>query len=248
MTIPDTSSQTNIQIRRQVTGSEDNIDLRRYFGLFLSNWYWFAATLFIAGIISYGINTYSEKVYIISASLLINDQGSSAMTGMDRIIPSGDIFRSQESLQNEIGILKSFSLNYAVMKELPEFHVTVYEIGRRGIAQKKHYKTEPFIVVYDSLKNQRTDVPINIKIKSHETYSVEINGSKISRPEFHFGDRFNESGFDFILKLRDPANFFYNPDFNSKFVIWFNGLEDLANLYRESSSLLLLMRMHHLSH
>jgi tyrosine-protein kinase Etk/Wzc len=228
---PEPTSHSEFHLRRTATG-EGNADLRRYFGLFLSNWYWFAATFFIAVIIAYGINKYSEKVYTISSTLLINEQGSSDMTGMDKIIPSGDIFRSQQNIQNEIGRLKSYRLNYEVMRQLPEFHITVYERGRRGIAQRKHYKSEPFVVVYDSLKDQQLGIPINIRIKSHETYSIEIAGIGISKSEMHFGERFNEAGFDFSLKLRDPAHFYYNSDFNSRFIIWFNHIEDLANEYR----------------
>ena len=68
------------------------------------------------------------------------------------VIPGGDIFRSQQNLKNEMGILKSFSLNYRVMKDLEDFHVVYIGVGRRGIVESMMYKTCPFKVVYDSLE------------------------------------------------------------------------------------------------
>ncbi len=210
----------------------EDLDLRRFFGLFLSNWYWFALSLFCAGLLTYGINTYSERVYTVSASLLIKDDQSSDMTGLDKIMPGGDIFRSQQNLQNEMGILKSFSLNNRVMKELPEFHVTVIGIGRRGIAQARHYKSAPFIIQYDSVNGQQPGVQVNLKITSADTYSIAINGYEISKEHYSFGERFKEAGFDFVLKKRDPDTFKFISDQSNRYIFWFNRSESLANNYR----------------
>jgi capsular exopolysaccharide synthesis family protein len=212
--------------------SDDNIDLRRYLGLFLSNWYWFALALFVAGLLAYGINTYSEKIYTVTASLLIKEDQGSDMTGLDKLVPGGDIFKSQQNLQNEIGILKSFSVNAKVMQEIPEFHVTIVGVGRRGIAQVRHYKSAPFEIVFDTLNDQRIKVPINLKIRSENTYSIEINGEKISKKEYSFGEKFNEAGFNFIIIKRDSQNFKFNPDMSNRFTFWFNRPEALANSYR----------------
>ena len=63
---------------------ESNLDIRRYIGLFLSNWYWFVLALFIAGMLAYMVNNYSEKMYTVTASLLIkDDERGSDMTGME---------------------------------------------------------------------------------------------------------------------------------------------------------------------
>ncbi len=238
MTPTDHLPPSHSQLRRSRPSENDDVDLRRYFGLFLSNWYWFAISLFIAGLVSYGINTYSERVFTVSASLLVkSDQGGSDMTGMDQVLPGGNIFSSQQNLQNEMGILKSFSLNNRVMHELPEFHVTIVEIGRRGIAQRRHYKSEPFMVVYDSIGDQITGLPVKIRIRSEKEYSIEINGTELSKERFSFGERFNEAGFDFRLELRDPLNFRYDDDYLNKFTFWFNQTESLANHYRGKLSI-----------
>jgi len=223
------SSNKNTDLHKFV---ENEIDLRRYFGLFLSNWYWFALSLFIAGIFAYGINNYSEKIYTVNASLLIKDDRGTSITGLESIMPGGDIFKSQQNLQNEMGILKSFSTNYRVMQELPGFHVTITMIGRRGIAEHRHYNSAPFIVVFDSLSKQKPLVPISLKIKSDKSFEIGINGKELSKEEYSFGERIQESNFDFTILKRDSANFYYDPEMSNHYVFWFNQPEILANTYR----------------
>jgi tyrosine-protein kinase Etk/Wzc len=211
----------------------NDIDINRYLGLFLSNWYWFALALFISLIIAYGINTYSESEYTVSSSLLINEeQSNSDITGLDRILPRSDIFSNKQNLQNEIGILKSFNVSYRVMKEIPDFNLTIIGIGRRNIAQRRHYKSAPFIVVYDSINKQRIGAPINMKIISANTYSIEISGEVVKKKEYNFGERFNEGGFDFIIKKRDSTGFKYEPELSNRYIFYFNSAEDMANYYR----------------
>jgi tyrosine-protein kinase Etk/Wzc len=132
---------------------EDSIDIKRYLSLFLSNWYWFAISLFISVSVAYGINRWSEKIYTVSSTLLIKDDRNATLTG---IFPGSEGFRSQQKVNNEIGILKSFDLNHRVMDELPEFSVIYTSVGKRGIAETRMYKNTPFIVLLDSLQNQQS--------------------------------------------------------------------------------------------
>jgi tyrosine-protein kinase Etk/Wzc len=220
-----------------LNADNDDIDLRRYIGLFLSNWYWFALTLFIAGLLAYFINNYSEKIYTVTASLLIkDDERGTDMTGLDNILSGSNIFRSQQNLQNEIGILKSFDVNFKVMQELPDFHTTIFLIGRRSIAEQREYKSAPFYIVFDSLTNQRTGIPLYIRLQSENTYLIEINETDLNKKTYNFGDRFNEAGFDFALIKRDPQNSKFDPGFTNRYTIWFNNLESLANRYRNNLS------------
>ena len=47
------------------------------------------------------------------------------LSDLSNIFPGTDAYKNQQNLKNEIGILKSFNLNYRVMQELPEFHVDI---------------------------------------------------------------------------------------------------------------------------
>lgn len=212
----------------------DNIDFKRYISLFISNWYWFAASLLITMSLVYGINRYSEQVFTTSATLLIQaDQNDNSKSGLGSIIPGGDIFRRGQNLDNEIGILKSFSLNYRVIKELPEFQTVYVSVGRRRIAETKLYKMCPFIVVPISIELQPKLYQVNINILSNKSYNLEIDGNLNIKRTLAFGERFHESGFDFILKLRDPLNYFPGKnELSTTYYFYFESPERLANLYR----------------
>jgi len=215
---------------------DDSIDFKRYLSLFISNWYWFAAALFIAISIAYGINRWSEEIYTVSSTLLIKDtQFGGGTTDIANIFPGATAFKSEQNLKNEIGILKSFTLNYRVMKELPGFQVSYVSVGKRGIAETRLYKNTPFIVVYDSLEKQTTGIPVKIKILSDNTYRLEIDGKNGFSRTLSFGERFNEKGFDFRI-LKNGNYFSYNPDASNRYYFYFNSPFSLANHYRSKLS------------
>jgi len=217
---------------------DEGIDFKRYISLFISNWYWFAIALFISISIAYGINRWSEEVYTVSSTILIkDDQFGGVNAGLTSIFPSTEAFKSQQNLKNEIGILKSFNLNYRVMQELPEFSVVYTSVGRRGIAESRMYKTSPFIVVYDSLEKQTSGQKINIRILTESRYRLEINGGRHFEKELVFGERFNEEGFDFVISLIDREKYRYDPDASNKYYFYFLSPVTLANQYRGKLSI-----------
>jgi tyrosine-protein kinase Etk/Wzc len=212
---------------------DDNLDIKRYFSLYLSNWYWFAIALFIALTLAYGINRYSEKIYSVSSTLLIkDDQSANIKSNVASVIPGGDIFRSQQNLNNEMGILKSFSLNYKVMKELNDFHVVYVGVGRRGIVESKMYKTCPFTVIYDSLELEPKGITVGIEILSEEMYRIKLNGNKNFEKELRFGERFSKYGFDFTILPRIPGSIVFKNNGSNRYYFYFADPGSLANQYR----------------
>ena len=119
---------------------DSSIDFKRYLSLFISNWYWFAFGLFLSLTIAYGINRYSERIFTVSSSLLIkDDQFGGEASQLGNIFPGGQVFKIQQNLKNEIGILKSFNLNRRVIDSLPLFHIEYLRIGRRNIVERRLY-------------------------------------------------------------------------------------------------------------
>ena len=216
---------------------DENIDIKRYLSLFLSNWYWFVISLFLGLSIAYGVNRYSSKIYTISSTLLINDdQNSGTVKIVGSVIPGGDIFRNKQNLTNEISILKSFSLNKRVIDSLPEFTIVYYGVGKRNIAQAQLYNMCPFKVTTETIDNQPKNVKVNIRIISPEAYIMEINGNYIDGKEFKFGQQYSENGFNFIIVLREPQYFIFNPEASNKYFFYFISSDELANSYRANLS------------
>ena len=212
---------------------DDNLDLKRYISLFISNWYWFAVALFISLTIAYAINRYSEKIWTVSSTLLIkDDQLGGALSSAGSIIPGGDIFRSQQNLKNEMGILRSFMLNYKVMGGLEDFHVVYIGVGRRGIVESRMYKSSPFKVIYDSLDLQVKGVRIRVELLSDTMFRLGINGNPNSKRNMRFGERFNEQGFDFTIVPRFPGGKLLGYNSSDNYSFYFTDTESLANEYR----------------
>jgi capsular exopolysaccharide synthesis family protein len=211
---------------------EDNLDIKRYLSMFISNWYWFAGALFISMSIAYGINRYSEKIYTVSSTLLIkDDQFDRGNSNLGSVIPGGDIFKSQQNLKNEIGILKSFSLNDSVMKKMDDFHVIYAGVGKRGIVESRLYKSSPFKVIYDSLKLEPKGRKVEIEILSDKEYNITLDGEKNSKVKMLFGKNFIKQGFDFTIVPRIPgADIFSNYSSNS-YYFYFTDPESLAAEY-----------------
>ena len=212
---------------------EETVDIKRYLSLFISNWYWFAIALFIGLTLSYGINRYSEKVYTVSSTLLIKDDKIGSIgSNTESVIPGGDIFKSRQNLKNEMGILKSFSLNDSVMKKLEDFHVVYVGVGRRGIVELMMYKNCPFIVNYDSLEIQPKGINVGIEILKNGKYNIKIEGEPNLSYERSFGEEFNEQGFDFSIEQRYTGSEVYNENGSNRYFFYFTDPESLANEYR----------------
>ncbi|MCK4630795.1 MAG: hypothetical protein KAT40_05090, partial [Bacteroidales bacterium] len=167
---------------------EENIDIKKFLFKILSNWYWFALSLFLTITSAYLINRYSEPIYSVNATVIVRDEEKGGgLIGAERIIESVDMFSNRKNIQNEIGILKSYSLAQKVMKELDDFKITIVNVGRRGIAESKLYNQSPIIVKPDTSVAQRYGYPVYINIISETEYELEIDEESNIKKRMKFG-------------------------------------------------------------
>ncbi|MDF1560991.1 MAG: polysaccharide biosynthesis tyrosine autokinase [Bacteroidales bacterium] len=215
----------------------EGIDFRRYFSLFISNWYWFAGALMITIALAYGANRWGEEYYTVQSTMLINDeQYGGGYAEMDKIIPGGDIFRARQNLRNEIGILKSFDLNHKVMYELTDFHVVYTAVGKRGIAESRMYRNSPFVVQLDTATVRfQPGKRVDIKILSAERYELAIEADDYEG-EHSFGEHFDRFGFDFIITPRHGETSPYVEGGSNKYYFYVTTPAALANSYRSRLS------------
>jgi tyrosine-protein kinase Etk/Wzc len=216
---------------------DENLNIKRYLSLFLSNWYWFAISLFIAVTLAYSINRYSTRIFGASATMLVKtDQPGMISSSTASVIPGGDIFRNQQTLVNEIGILKSFSLNHRVVKALKDFHVVYMEVGKRGIVESYLYKSSPFVVQYDSLELQ-SSLRVDIEILSDDKYIIRLDDDRDFSKEMKFGVRFNEMGYDFKIEPRFPGTGLFDKDGSNRYYFYFTSPSYLAASYSGALSI-----------
>ncbi|NLA50496.1 MAG: polysaccharide biosynthesis tyrosine autokinase [Bacteroidales bacterium] len=218
---------------------EDGIDFRRLLSLFISNWYWFATALFIALSLAYGTNRWGEKMFTVSSTMLIKDDRLSGSTAeLANIFPGSGSYNFQQNLNNEIGILKSFSLNARVMNQLRDFHVVYMKIGKRGVAETQQYNNCPFVINYKTLSDQVLNNPVDIRVLSEDSFLLQINGTSDFEKELNFGERFNEMGFDFKIERKNPDEKIYSTVSSNRYYFYFVSPASLANRYRSSLSVI----------
>jgi capsular exopolysaccharide synthesis family protein len=220
---------------------DDNIDIKRYLSLFISNWYWFAISLFLSLTIAYGINRYSERIYTVSSTLLIKDEKiGGGLSSSDKLMPGSGMFNNQQNLKNEMGILKSYKLNKRVIDSLPEFRIVYYAVGKRIIVEKRLYTQCPFTVKPESIDGQPERLNVNIRIISDTTYLLGIDGNYKDLEPHTFGKRYIGSGFNFIVKLRNPKHFKLYPGESNKYYFYFMDSREIANEYSEKLSVTMI--------
>ncbi|HQB79583.1 MAG TPA: Wzz/FepE/Etk N-terminal domain-containing protein, partial [Tenuifilaceae bacterium] len=182
---------------------EETLDIKKLFFQVLGNWYWFAISIFAGLFISYLVNRYSEQIYSVRSSLIVkDDENTRGLSGAENLIQGLKLVRNTKSVQNEIGILKSYTVAYQAISELPDFWVSYVAVGRRGIKESKLYTGCPFVVTYDSLTANITNYPAFVTILSPDSYLLEIDDGMNVRKKMKFGERFTNHAFDFAINLR----------------------------------------------
>lgn len=227
----------NIQTNRNehLPIEDDALDVKKYLFLILSNWYWFALSIFAGLFISYFINRYSVNIYSVQSTLIIRDESPNSFSGAENLIQGLKLTRNTKSIQNEFGILKSYSFAYKVISELEEFKITYMGVGRRGIVKNELYTNSPFKVILDSGVTNYVNYPIYITILSKDKYLLEIDGYFGIKKEMRWGEPFHSDNFNFTAILRN-SELIKKYSVGAKFYFIINSLNSLANTYRAKLS------------
>ena len=97
-----------METQKKPSPPSDDIDLMRYVSLFLSNWLWIGAALFLALAIAYVFNRYSQRAYNVKSTLLIKEQQTTgAIANMEQIF-ANNIYNPYPNLDDEVAILQSY--------------------------------------------------------------------------------------------------------------------------------------------
>jgi len=231
-----------METTKKPTPPSDDIDLMRYVSLFISNWLWIGAALFLALAIAYVFNRYSQRVYNVKSTIMIKEQQSSgAIANMEQIF-AGNAYNPYPNLEDEVAIIKSYTLNRRVIEELPEHHIAYVPVARNGIQWQRTYKSSPF-VLEKLTEKQPGGKPLTIRFTSPDSFTVtpQEKGDKKSgknkagdsEREFKLGETYNFYGFNFTVERRDSTKQISE---GQRWLVWFESPDGLANMYRSGLS------------
>jgi tyrosine-protein kinase Etk/Wzc len=186
---------------------DDKVDIKKFIFKIIANWYWFAITIFISLALAYYINRYSDPIYRLSATVLIKDQSNAVVGGVESIIEDLGMFRRgrKRVVENEIGIIQSYSMVRKAIEELGFWGISYFSIGR--IRTSEIYNSSPILVVVDTGHVQKYNQMIYISLIDDKEYLLEMNdGKKVSR-KLMFGETYEDENFKFAIFIRDFKNF-----------------------------------------
>ena len=208
---------------------EESIDIRKYLFKILRNWYWFLLSILICITTAYLINRYSKPVYSVSTKIILGTKDNSSNVQSAENIIRGVDFTRQNIIENEIDILKSYSLNYKVIQGL-DIGISYVQLGRRGIVESNIYKKCPFTVLPVESRQNLKNYPVYITILSEHMARIEIDDCFDIKAECSFGEPFKSDQFNFEVVKNENFN---NDVIGNKYYFVINNINALANQYRQ---------------
>ena len=217
------------------TFQEDSIDFRKYFYVFLNSWYLFVIFSIVSFAAAYYVNKFTTTVYHVKTTILID--AANQRKGAENLISGLNIFSDKKNIENEIGILHSYSLTKKVIEEL-DFDIAYY--AEKNFKRREIYTDCPFVVEMDSGHNQVHSHPIKVVFVSKnrvliETYEIVLANNRTLKldKEYNIGEKVENRDMSFTINYRkgvDPETYNFNEDVDYYFALYSKNA--LVNLYR----------------
>ncbi|WP_320052910.1 polysaccharide biosynthesis tyrosine autokinase [uncultured Acetobacteroides sp.] len=210
--------------------TEQSLDVKKYVNMVIRNWYWFATSLAICLAVAYAITFTTKPVYQVNSTILIRDDKNRTTTGAEALLTELSLVNNTKSIQNEIGILKSYSLASSTINELSDFHTSIALQGRGGVRSHILYKDAPFLIQFTKRKRNPIERPLEIEFVSNDKYTVSDNGSEATPPKKFFEEvSVGSFSFRLIPTSTSPTSFI-----GRTITVTRNDLNKLANFYRNN--------------
>lgn len=223
----------NHKSNRFIPQQPEGIDLKQLGTTLVKNWYWFLVLAIVGVGLGLAIAKYSKQEYKVSSTILIKPDGTE--NTLATLFQDLGLKNKKSNVQNQIGIIKSYSLNLKALENLKWEH-SWYE---KTLFQKTDlYQREPFTVKISDGTIPEKNIPIFIKPLSPTAYEIEVdeevekNGVKSVikfEGEGKFGVPFQNEYFDFVIHPAKEFPFVVGQNY----VLQFNDLSKLALHYQE---------------
>ncbi len=228
---------------------EETIDYVAIALKFISFWPLFIISILMALALAFFINRYTKPIYKANTTVLIQDEKKKSSVSASDIMQGFGLFAQQKNLENEMGILNSYSLALKTVQSL-NFLVEYYTKGT--LRNDEIYRNSPFEVLFDSSHLQIVYRQFNIKIIDNTKCVIDIESDKAflfnySNDEYieepisirikdtiFFGEKIENQYFSFKVLLTNLFN--KKNDIEQDFFFSFQTPEDLALYYQSAIS------------
>lgn len=211
--------------------AEETLDIKKYVNLAIRYWYWFAISLFIGMGVAIFATRSTSRVYEVSSTILIrDDKNRTSATGAEALLSELSLVANTKSVQNEMGILKSYTLSYNTIQELPDFHTTYKIVGKNKMRQDVLYNKAPFKVVFDTTYTNPEKAALYFKFSSSSKFQVRTQNGDFG-PEYQFSQPIVLEKFKFRV---EPTAYLDNSvSQHRSYIVTRNNLNNLAKAYMQ---------------
>ncbi|GAB3512638.1 polysaccharide biosynthesis tyrosine autokinase [Spirosoma knui] len=148
---------------------EPQLNLRAMLMRYVRNWPWFVLSLLVAAGAAYVYLLYQSPVYNVKASLLIKDE-KKGITG-ESLMKEMDLFSSSKVVENEMEILKSFTLMDRVVNSLG---LDVHYYHPTSTVKKEIYAESPIRLLVEKPSPDVYETELEFSFVDYKT--VSLNG------------------------------------------------------------------------
>lgn len=166
--------------KQQSLNDDQSIDIKGIIYIFLSHWYLFAIGAVLALAAAFLINRYSANIYQAKGTVIIKEG-----RGLDpTTIMTTSNFINYQNLDNEIAILRSYSLRERVIKKMG---IEVTYFGKGRILSTELYDKSPFKVEYDASVPQAIGFDYDITFKKNGDFSLNAVADRVTKYDYILG-------------------------------------------------------------
>ncbi|PQA52721.1 GumC family protein [Siphonobacter curvatus] len=147
----------------------DSTNIRAILMRYARNWPWFLVSVVVALGAGYAYLLYQQPIYRVQASLLIKDEKKGVDTG--ELMKQLDMFGQQKLVDNEIEILKSYTLMNKIVGDM-NLEVKYFEPSKFG--KREVYGNVPIKLMIEQAKPELYKEQLEISFP--ENNQVRLNG------------------------------------------------------------------------
>lgn len=199
-----------VQEKKAVSQS---IDFYKIFKVFLSRWYWIAATVIIACCGAWLYLWYTPPVYQTGASLKLEESNPSLGTGSQMPMQN---YNYTDKIQAESFTIRSNEVIMNAVKKL-DYKISYFQKGYALTTEL--YPKVPFVIEIlkqDSVNFDRT--LYNIKAVDDQHFSLSPAESEDQKKTYQYGQLISMGNMEFKVKTKVPGN--------GTYLFKFNGIEE----------------------
>jgi len=203
---------------------QTSFDIKNYLLKLVAYWYLFFISITIAFSINYYNNRFAISTYVSNSTIILKDE----LQTTQRVVGGLNLFDNRKNIENEIGVLKSFSLTKEAIEEL-NFEISYYKYEKFR-SDIDLYNSCPFIVELDTSKQQIDYYKCNITILSEKEYKLNIEKGEINKT-LKFGELFSNQFISFKININDNYKNTFNNYINNEYYFYKNNIISLIKSY-----------------